>query len=492
LVFHGISAVLCGCFLYSSGFKQFILIKMDLSLDGAPIEHEFWHLSLKPGQSYKKQNLAPLHISHAVLETHNVDLKDKDGFVQVRVKHGSAKEFTVANLSLKRNLCQVNVDMAFRPKDDIEFRLTGERIPVNLIGLREMVVSESDEESEEDSESELDTSEIVSGKRKAPTANGLPAKKSKQDDPYAKLKNETLPEEDDDEPYNPMADPNLTTDELEKLPINEEETDDSEDESDDEDEDESEEDSDEDVEDKGLSTLNGSSIDYDSEESDDDPDVDMDSSDEESPVKAPPKTEKPMKQASTPKPNTASPKSVKKESKQDLNKSSGQQKSKFEGTPKQAAAKKSSTPAAKEATPKVKDSKKGIMKDTPDKLNKSAVKDSAQKKAASMKAGGVLVEDVSVGSGSPVKAGSMVSMYYKGTLKSNGKQFDAKETGKPFKFRLGKGEVIPGWDVGVAGMKVGGRRKLSIPPKMGYGKKGMGPIPGNAHLNFEVTLVGFN
>jgi len=465
---------------------------MDLSLDGAPVEHEFWHLSLKPGQSYQKQNMAPLHISHAVLETHNVDLKDKDGFVQVRVKHGPAKEFTVANLSLKRNICQVNVDMAFRPKDDIVFRLAGESIPVNLIGLKEIAVPESDDESDEEEESELDTSEIVSGKRKAPTANGLPAKKSKKDDHYAKLKDETLPEEDDDEYYNPMADPNLTNDgELEKLPINEEEeTDDSEDESDDEDEDETEEDSDEEVEDEGQITLNGSSIDYDSEESDDS-DVEMDSSDEESPAKAPAKTQKPMRPTSI-KPNTASPKSAKKESVQDLNKSSGQQKSKSDGTPKQAVAKKSSTPAAKEATPKVKDSKKGIMKDTPDKLNKSAVKDSAQKKATSMRAGGVLVEDVSVGSGGPVKAGSMVSMYYKGTLKSNGKQFDAKETGKPFKFRLGKGEVIPGWDVGVEGMKVGGRRKLSIPPKMGYGKKGMGPIPGNAHLNFEVTLVGFN
>ena len=208
----------------------------------------------------------------------------KWNFSQVRVKHGPAKEFTVANLSLKRNICQVNVDMAFRPQDDIVFRLAGESIPVNLIGLKEIAVPESDEESDEEEESELDTSEIVSGKRKAPTANGLPAKKSKKDDHYAKLKDETLPEEDDDEYYNPMADPNLTNDgELEKLPINEEEeTDDSEDESDDEDEDETEEDSDEEVEDEGQITLNGSSIDYDSEESDDS-DVEMDSSDEESP-----------------------------------------------------------------------------------------------------------------------------------------------------------------------------------------------------------------
>ena len=84
-------------------------------------------------------------------------------------------------------------------------------------------------------------------------------------------------------------------------------------------------------------------------------------------------------------------------------------------------------------------------------------------------------------------------MYYEGKLKANDKQFDATLTGKPFKFRLGQGEVIKGWDVGVEGMKVGGKRRLTIPPNMGYGATGASPdIPPNAHLVFEVECKAVN
>ena len=72
-----------------------------------------------------------------------------------------------------------------------------------------------------------------------------------------------------------------------------------------------------------------------------------------------------------------------------------------------------------------------------------------------------MVEDLKVGNGPVAKKGKMVGMYYSGKLKANNKQFDATLTGKPFRFRLGKGEVIKGWDIGVEGMKVGGKRRLT-------------------------------
>ncbi len=102
-------------------------------------------------------------------------------------------------------------------------------------------------------------------------------------------------------------------------------------------------------------------------------------------------------------------------------------------------------------------------------------------------------EDLQVGTGAEAKAGDSVTVHYRGTL-TDGKQFDASyDRGEPFTFRLGAGEVIKGWDEGVAGMKVGGKRKLTIPPAMGYGARGAGGvIPPNATLVFEVELLKVN
>lgn len=100
------------------------------------------------------------------------------------------------------------------------------------------------------------------------------------------------------------------------------------------------------------------------------------------------------------------------------------------------------------------------------------------------------VEDFIVGTGPEAKAGDNVSVHYTGTL-TDGTKFDSSvDRGQPFSFPLGKGRVIRGWDVGVAGMKVGGKRKLIIPPDEGYGVGGAGGvIPPNATLVFEVELL---
>lgn len=106
--------------------------------------------------------------------------------------------------------------------------------------------------------------------------------------------------------------------------------------------------------------------------------------------------------------------------------------------------------------------------------------------------GGVVVEDLKVGNGPEVTPGKFVGMYYEGKLKS-GKVFDKCQSGKPFKFKLGKGEVIKGWDVGLNGMKVGGKRRMTIPAPMAYGAQGAGPdIPPNATLVFDVECKTVN
>ena len=104
----------------------------------------------------------------------------------------------------------------------------------------------------------------------------------------------------------------------------------------------------------------------------------------------------------------------------------------------------------------------------------------------------LVVEDLVVGDGDEAKPGHQVSVHYVGVAFSSGKEFDASyNRGEPFDFPLGGGQVIAGWDQGVAGMKVGGRRKLTIPPALGYGARGAGAaIKPNETLIFVVDLLG--
>ena len=104
--------------------------------------------------------------------------------------------------------------------------------------------------------------------------------------------------------------------------------------------------------------------------------------------------------------------------------------------------------------------------------------------------GGLIIQDTVVGTGDEAVAGKMLSMHYTGTL-DNGTVFDSSvPRGQAFEFTLGAGQVIPGWEKGIAGMKVGGKRTLTIPPPMAYGEQGIGPIPPNSTLHFDVELLG--
>jgi FKBP-type peptidyl-prolyl cis-trans isomerase len=118
-----------------------------------------------------------------------------------------------------------------------------------------------------------------------------------------------------------------------------------------------------------------------------------------------------------------------------------------------------------------------------------AAKDKKEGKVITTKSG-LKYEDLKEGTGDEAKEGNTVEVHYTGWLK-DGKKFDSSlDRKQPFSFKLGAGKVIKGWDEGVAGMKVGGKRKLTIPPALGYGARGAGNvIPPDAELTFEVELL---
>merc|ERR1712106_808986 len=278
-----------------------------------------------------------------------------------------------------------------------------------------------------------------------------------------------------------------------------------------------EEDSDDDSDDEDEEeiSIDAGDITNNAEESSDD-----DDSDEEEEVKPEPKKEEPTKvatpkvEAKTPKqkpPKTPEAVKTSEIKTSEIESTPKSKKLKTEGvgaktpkqdelivkTPKEKKADESiiKTPKEKKAdkevkTPEEKTSKQeGAVKEpkTPNQDGKTNVENTPGKTPKRTLKGGITVEELKEGNGPQCKPGNMVGMYYAGRLKKGGKQSDATLSGKPFKFKLGAGQVIKGWDIGVMGMKVGGKRRLAIPAAMGYGSSGALPdIPPNADLTFDI------
>ncbi|KAJ9477148.1 FK506-binding nuclear protein [Pseudozyma hubeiensis] len=154
-----------------------------------------------------------------------------------------------------------------------------------------------------------------------------------------------------------------------------------------------------------------------------------------------------------------------------------------------AAASATSTPTKVTETKVEKQAKS--PKDTKPKtetVEKKVVEKPTSKMTTTKLPSGLVIEEKSAGSGPPCKSGQKVGMRYVGKLQ-NGKVFDQCTSGKPFYFKLGKGEVIKGWDEGVKGMRVGAERRLTCPPKLAYGNQKIPGIPANSTLVFDVKLV---
>lgn len=141
----------------------------------------------------------------------------------------------------------------------------------------------------------------------------------------------------------------------------------------------------------------------------------------------------------------------------------------------------------KKSKKEVKESKKAKKVEFKKDLEEGPTKKSKEPKTKILE-GGIAVEDRTSGTGQQAKKGSKIGMRYIGKLK-NGKVFDKNTSGKPFVFKLGHGEVIKGWDIGVAGMSVGGERRIVIPAAYAYGKQALPGIPANSELTFDVKLV---
>lgn len=122
-------------------------------------------------------------------------------------------------------------------------------------------------------------------------------------------------------------------------------------------------------------------------------------------------------------------------------------------------------------------------------FDQEAVSESPRDTPSAVTSEGIIVQDVTIGTGREAGQGDRVAVHYVGQFE-NGTVFDSSiENSTPFIFTLGTGEVIAGWERGIEGMKPGGRRTLTIPPELAYGIEGRGPIPPNATLIFDVTLV---
>jgi len=524
-------------------------------MDDSTIESSrmFWGIVLKPEKRYEQTVQEPFHISKACIEPTTskgsvtsvfVEVDDADEFIICNLSEKIMNENLDLNFNSGDKIC-------FRTAGTGSVHLTGYNILEEDDGPDDFDFSD---DGSEESEAE-EVPQLVNGKRKRTSAGSdlNPAKKSNKDlSPLDKLlaekkqasdlrdklnakkeESENIEESDEDEESEDDEDSQDDDDFIAKeAPEGEAEEDDEED-----DEGEEEESEDDDA-DESMETESPAK------------DIEIKKSPKKEPAGSPkkePKTPEPAKKksaespkkelktaepantkepAASPKKGTKTPEKAQEEPTESPNvkeqaepetpkpSASGDANEKSENNTETQSAKKKKkknkknknkendagnanapntpAPASQEKKDSQKDEKKTPSKPEKPKGEQPATTPGAAKTPSKRTlVGGLMVEDLKVGNGPVAKKGKMVGMYYSGKLKANNKQFDATLSGKPFKFRLGKGEVIKGWDIGVDGMKVGGKRRITVPSKLGYGSEGAAPdIPPNATLVFEVECKG--
>lgn len=474
----------------------------------------FWGLVIEPGKRYTKVVDNPFHISAAVLDTSSLD----DELVRVIVEVDEC-ETLIANLSLKHGILQSQLDLQFESGSHVAFYTTGGKSPVHLSGYVVFDDEEvyGDEEQDGKETSDEDVPSLVS-------PSTIIAKTAVTDD-TKELKNKTT---DEGELKRKTEDkPGHSSKKAKMLDYKEQLTKENfkvnADTSDDDSSDSEEEDSD-----LGENELPDFAIPVAGRMEDE---AKLDGDEKEGISKNIPKTQTlitkvtvlkdektpnfekkaPMTEAQTPRAGAPTPKNKKTPK---FEKKSPMTESQSEKTPKsdkkspvnETQTSKAVSTFKSEMNPKSEKKVPMPEKQTPKAEEKTSKKKSAKQmenlaknsdKAKSLqgtppsakvvKSGGVTCEDLIIGTGPEAKHGKMVSVYYEGRLLNN-KMFDKCDSGKGLKFRMGYGEVISGWDVGVTGMKVGGKRRIICPPHMAYGKKGTPGIPPQSTLVFIVEL----
>jgi len=454
----------------------------------------FWGLLLEEGKFYSQTVTKSFHVSMAALEP-----SGKGGSPVTVNLEQDGMDFILCTLK-EEALYQQPLDLNFAENDVIKFFLSGKGT-VHLTGF---VVSDEDSDDELDEESEEEppqlTEAVTKPKETEKVSDKKPVKEAKEESEESEDESDEDSDEDSDDEVTAapktkkpaVPDKKVQPEKKPEKPVaakKEKVEEDS-------DEDDSDEDDSDDDAVIDFKKLMQAASDSDDDDDEDDEDIDMeemddeeeeesddDSSEEESPPKKAKKTP-PVT------PNTEGSK-VKKEKKTPVSSLKEAKKEKAKPTPEPVVSGKK----RKEIdSPLVNGVGETSSKKSKKKQDKEKSEESPQVKTPkrSIK-GGIVVEDLKVGNGPESTNGKYVNVYYSGKLKSNNQQFDSNLSGKGFKFRLGGSEVIKGWDLGVVGMKVGGKRRLTIPYKMAYGEKGSAPeIPPKADLVFDVELRNVN
>ncbi|XP_037087972.1 46 kDa FK506-binding nuclear protein-like [Pollicipes pollicipes] len=421
----------------------------------------FWGLILQPGKRYEQIVEKSFHVSMAALDVASVSANANPN-TQVMI-NVDGQEFILCHLNKNRNP-QQTLDLNFQGGDSLALYVDGQTpVPVHLTGF----YNEIDDDDMEDM-----TMSDMSDEEEAPDL--VPVTKAAS---LKKSKGKSIGAMGDVAENGSKRKGSPVKEIVPKKAKVQDAVDDDSDDDDDEDADEDDEDEDDDEDDDEVEAEEEEEGFSDEEDDDEEDDEDEDDEDDDDDDESDGEPEIPLKrtQPVALKKDKLSA-SVEKSRKENGSVSVSESPKKKKNTDQNSA--------EAQKTPVQQKKKEPV---TPNQqMKKEPVTPKSAKKTIG---GGVMIEDLIVGSGAVAKRGRPVSVYYVGRLKQNNKQFDQTVGGPGFKFRLGAKEVIKGWDVGVEGMKVGGKRRITCPPHMAYGSRGSPPvIPPNSALVFEVTL----